>query len=51
MLVSISKEYARHEKENGRTMLSKIYGFFTLKKVGQAEGTTKSHFMVMENLD
>ncbi len=32
-------------------MLSKIFGFFTLKKVTKDEEITKSHFIVMENLD
>jgi len=32
-------------------MLSKILGFFTLKKLAKDEQKSKSHFIVMENLD
>lgn len=51
LLVSISKEYSRHVTSQQNTMLSKIFGFFTLKKVAKDEQHTKSHFIVMENLD
>lgn len=51
LLVSISKEYSKHVTSQQETMLSKIFGFFTLKKVTKDEEITKSHFIVMENLD
>lgn len=41
----------QHLTSKSNSLLSKIYGFFTIKRIAKDLEKSKSHFIVMDNLD